>query len=203
SKLLEQFLFSSEKQHTLIGKCSGGEKRRLQLLGVIMSNPNFLILDEPTNDLDINTLNILEEYLNDFNGVVVIVSHDRYFIEKVALHYFNIVNHHIEIGLQPLDPPLEKSKVKEGSKNYEKNKRIRLSYLEQKELDQIDEQIKGLQEEITILIDEISANSIHYEVVIELSTKLTTKEKELEDKEERWLYLMDKQEQTLGVNNED
>lgn len=203
SQLLNQFLFPPKMQHNFVGKLSGGEKRRLQLLRVLMANPNFLILDEPTNDLDITTLNVLEDYLQVFEGCLILVSHDRYFMDRLVDHLFvfegqgkirdfpgNYTDYREKEGVPvaDLEPnPKEKAKPVLESKE-EKPSSRKLSYNEQRELAQLDKDIPKLEEKKTQLQESLN-NETEYEKLQAISEEIKALEKELEEKEMRWLEL--------------
>ncbi|MEM6641771.1 MAG: ABC-F family ATP-binding cassette domain-containing protein [Bacteroidota bacterium] len=206
SQLLNQFLFPPKMQHNYVGKLSGGEKRRLQLLRVLMSNPNFLILDEPTNDLDITTLNVLEDYLSSFTGCLMIVSHDRYFMDRLVDHLFvfegegkirdfpgNYTDYRDKHGTPTAETrsSLQKEKSerqKQAIDPVQATSGKKLGYNEQKELEELDAQIPKLEKEKVALQEAMNQEST-YEKLQELSTKLQQLEKELEEKELRWLEL--------------
>lgn len=214
SQMLEQFLFSPAMQYTPIEKLSGGEKRRLYLLRVLMEAPNVLILDEPTNDLDIATLTILEDYLDSFSGIVITVSHDRYFLDRVVNRIFafegNGVIRQYEGGFTDY---LEKKKAEEKlitssnnkkfegtkgnnsdeKKSWQKNReqKLKFSYKEQREYDTIDEDIAKLEERIAQLEQEIAENANQYTKLQELMEQKEEAEQALEEKMERWVYLND------------
>ncbi|MEQ9468735.1 MAG: ABC-F family ATP-binding cassette domain-containing protein [Ekhidna sp.] len=202
SQLLNQFLFPPKMQHNFVGKLSGGEKRRLQLLRVLMANPNFLILDEPTNDLDITTLNVLEDYLQKFAGCLMVVSHDRYFMDRLVDHLFvfegngkirdfpgNYTDYREKEGVPLAElPKQEKEKPKAEESSTEKPKSRKLSYNEQRELDQLDKDIPKLEARKAELQESL-LNETEYEKLQEISAKIKAIEEELEEKEMRWLEL--------------
>lgn len=203
SQMLEKFLFTGAMQYSLIGKLSGGEKRRLYLLYILMSAPNVLILDEPTNDLDIQTLTILEHYLDTFPGIVVTVSHDRYFLDRMVNRIFafegNGLVKQYEGGYSDYmltkgdDTPEEKKpeKAKEEKKSYQKDRsnKLKFTYSEQKEYETIDDDIADLELTIEKLEEDIANNAANYTKLNELMKEKEEREKQLEFKMERWMYL--------------
>ena len=223
SQMLERFLFTGSMQYSLISKLSGGERRRLYLLKVLMEAPNVLILDEPTNDLDIQTLSILENYLDSYEGIVITVSHDRYFLDRIVERIFafegNGVIKQYEGGF---------TDYKEASKEYEessqvitrskqivtenndgnvtskgkpKESKLKFSYMEQKEYNEIDEVIAKLEADIEELDKQIEESSTDYSKLNELMAQKEKLEKELEEKMNRWVYLNDLAEQIENVKN--
>lgn len=212
--MLERFLFDGNMQYSLIGKLSGGERRRLQLLRVLMSAPNVLILDEPTNDLDIQTLTILEDYLDHFDGIVITVSHDRYFLDRIVRRIFAFEQngkiqqyeggysdyliayerrHGQESGKelgQPAAKKKEELSVKEqknaGRKQPDK---LKFTYKEQREFETIESEIEDLENAIADLETEMMANASSYGKLSELTKEKEEKEALLEQKMERWEYL--------------
>lgn len=194
SQLLEQYMFSPALMNQEVCKLSGGEKRRLQLLAVLISNPNILFLDEPTNDLDIYTLEILENYLESFKGAVLVVSHDRYFLDKVADHLFIFENNDIkEVNGIISDyilknPQLENNEIKEAKKEV-KLDIPRFTSQEKKEYDNIEEVIEKLEEKINNYQKEKLTITTDYQKLIEIDNKINELNKELDDKIERWEYL--------------
>lgn len=203
SQMLEKFLFTGAMQYSLIGKLSGGEKRRLYLLYVLMGAPNVLFLDEPTNDLDIQTLTILEHYLDTFPGIVVTVSHDRYFLDRMVNRIFAFEGDGLvkqfEGGYSDYmltkgdDVPEEKKpeKPKEEKKSYQKDRssQLKFTYSEQKEYDTIDDDIAKLEANIEKLEADMVSNASNYGKLNELMKEKEEREKQLEVKMERWMYL--------------
>ncbi|MFQ3579720.1 MAG: ABC-F family ATP-binding cassette domain-containing protein [Bacteroidales bacterium] len=207
TRLLEDFLFSPAIQHTQVGKLSGGERKRLYLLTVLIQKPNFLILDEPTNDLDILTLGILEEYLQDFKGCVLIVSHDRFFMDKIVDHLF-IFEGNGEISLFPgnysdyreYQKKEKKNGITEIIKNdknsnteiYTKKSEKKLSYKEQKELETLEKEISTLEERKSVIESELSKNTSEIEKIQSLANELQTILEQISEKELRWMELEEK-----------
>lgn len=203
SQMLERFLFPPELQYTPLSKLSGGEQRRLYLLKVLMEAPNVLILDEPTNDLDIATLTILEDYLDTFQGIVITVSHDRYFLDRIVQRIFAFEENgkltQYEGGYTDY---LEKTKVttnvekpKEGNKGKkfqkEHQKKLKFTFREQKEFETIDDEIAQLEDRIDHLENEIMQNATNSLKLSELTAKKDETEAKLEEKMDRWVYLND------------
>lgn len=203
SQMLEKFLFTGAMQYSLIGKLSGGEKRRLYLLYVLMGAPNVLILDEPTNDLDIQTLTILEHYLDTFPGIVVTVSHDRYFLDRMVNRIFAFEGDGLvkqyeggysDYMLTKSDDVTEEKKPekpKEEKKSYQKDRssQLKFTYSEQKEYDTIDDDIAKLEANIEKLEADMVSNASNYGKLNELMKEKEEREKQLEAKMERWMYL--------------
>ena len=210
ARLLERFLFKGEDQYGLIGKLSGGERRRLYLCKVLMSAPNVLILDEPTNDLDITTLTVLEDYLDYFDGIVIAVSHDRYFLDRVVRRIFafnpdgtlrqsegGYTDYEIRLSLENQDNEVSKvSKASYNSVNEEKQgkakpreKKLKFSYNEQREYDTIEDDIATLEDEIASLEDAIAKNASDFIELQKLSAKKEEAEAKLGEKMDRWTYL--------------
>lgn len=207
-QMCERFLFDTTLQHTQISRLSGGEKRRLYLLNILMQAPNVLLLDEPTNDLDITTLTILEDYLDSFNGLVITVSHDRYFLDRVCDGLFIFKNQQITYhngGYSSYIDLKEENKVKEksdGAKRYQEQKqkqreaRVRLTSKEQKELETMEDTILDLENQINELNQQMSLYQNDYDKLVEISNLASKLNSELEAKNERWLELLEKQEQS-------
>ena len=203
SQMCERFLFTPKMQWTPIEKLSGGEKRRLYLLSVLMSAPNVLILDEPTNDLDIETLEILEDYLDGFAGIVITVSHDRYFLDRIVDRIFafeeNGILHQYEGGFSDYyeksgGMQAKQAKIAEkpkGKKEYNnhREKKLRFSYKEQKEYEVIDEEIAALEQKIAKLDSEIEMAATQYSRLTELTQEKSELEEQLEFKMNRWVEL--------------
>lgn len=208
SQFLNYFLFSPEQQHNYVYKLSGGEKRKLYLCTVLMKNPNFLVLDEPTNDLDIQTLQILEEYLQDFPGCVIVVSHDRYFMDKVVDHLL-VFKGDGEIQdfpgnyTQYRDYQKMKSKEEEQQKpakssntsgndtkkDYRNNQKRKLSFKEKREYEQLTDKIAQLEEEKQQLEEELCSGNLSVDELTEKSKRLPILKEELDELELRWLEL--------------
>jgi ATP-binding cassette subfamily F protein uup len=210
TQFMNYFLFPPEKQYTLIRKLSGGEKRRLYLLTVLMKNPNFLILDEPTNDLDILTLNVLEEYLAGFRGCVIVVSHDRYFMDKVVEHIFEYKGDGVikdfpgnytqlrekqkESERQPvLTKPLKNSSSDESTHTpLKKEKKQGLTFKEKREFEELTKEIGDLELEKKIIENEMSRGVLGNEELLSKSKRHGEIVKLLDDKELKWLELSEK-----------
>ena len=214
SQFLQFFLFTPEEQHNYVYKLSGGEKRKLYLCTVLMRNPNFLVLDEPTNDLDIQTLQVLEEYLQDFAGCVIVVSHDRYFMDKVVDHLLvfkgegeiqdfpgNYTQYREWSRMQAKDEAEQAKPAKNGNGTVEsdgagtakrdanfENKR-KMSYKEKREYEQLTQEIDALTEEQKKLEEELCSGNLSVEELTEKSKRLPEIKDELDEKEMRWLEL--------------
>lgn len=204
SQLMEKFLFTGEQQYNLVGKLSGGERKRLYLLKILITAPNVLLLDEPTNDLDITTLEILEDYIDNFKGAVIAVSHDRYFLDKIADSIWEFtgngeVNRYLggyTDYLEKRPAPVEISRQKdEKPKAKNKSARLKFSYNEQREFDSIDSEIEQLENEISRIDEEIGNSSSDFEKLQRLMEEKQTAEEKLEQKMDRWVYLNDLAEQ--------
>ena len=210
--MCEKFLFTPKQQWTPISKLLGGEKTRLYLLSVLMSAPNVLILDEPTNDLDIETLEILEEYLDGFAGIVITVSHDRYFLDRVVdrIFAFEAGGHLTQYeggytdyrdkcvssiynvasnGTSDTSKSKAAGQVKKVYNSHED--KIKFTYMEQKEYETIDDDIEKLETKVSELDDEIAKNATAYSKLAELTKEKEDVERQLEEKMERWEYLND------------
>ena len=205
SQFLQYFLFTPEQQHNYVYKLSGGERRKLYLCTVLMKNPNFLVLDEPTNDLDITTLQILEEYLADFPGCVIVVSHDRYFMDKVVDHLlvfkgdgvikdfpgnytqyrqWNAMQSKEEAKAEPKKQQAPRSS--DASKNVQKRK---MSFNEKREYEQLEKDIEALEAEQKRLEEELCSGTLSVEALTEKSKRLPVLKDELDEKSMRWLEL--------------
>lgn len=195
SQLLTKFLFPPEKQFGFVSKLSGGEKKRLQLMRVLMANPNFLILDEPSNDLDIDTLNVLEEFLENFPGVLVLVSHDRYLIDKLTEQLFifpgdgNIVIYNGNYADYKLE---QEALVKKPEKKTEKakvpEKKQKLNFKEQKEFEGLENEIAELEEKVNSMTEELSKTADHVELQ-KIAEEIEKTKTTLDEKTERWMEL--------------
>lgn len=202
-KMLERFLFNSTLQYQMIGRLSGGEKRRLYLLKILMEAPNVLILDEPTNDLDIATMMILEDYLDTFKGIVISVSHDRYFLNRVVNRIFAYENGSIVqyegnyddyIAKRPEVDSVTTGKSQETKRNEKTNvkprtEKLKMSYNEMREFETIDDDIAKLEEKIESLEKEILANSTDFVKLNKLTAEKEETEEMLSKKMEKWMYL--------------
>ncbi len=216
SRMCERFLFNADKQYSPIGKLSGGEKRRLYLLKILMEAPNVLVLDEPTNDLDIMTLTILEDYLVSFEGIIIAVSHDRYFLDKLVNRIFVFKGNGVieqsegnytdlkEKELERADEAKNtgsdsaKNAGKASGQNSESGgaswktnmpKKLKMTYAEQKEFETIEDDLAAIEDRIKALEAEIEASATSYSKLNELMEQKNAAEAELEAKTERWLYL--------------
>lgn len=229
SQMLERFLFTPDMQYAPIGKLSGGEKRRLYLLGVLSGGINVLLLDEPGNNLDIPTLTILEDFLNSFSGIVITVSHDRYFLDNVVDRIFEFDGHghltqyeggytdYIEAKQQRFGEAMAAGDVKKaggasadngssgassGGKNWKQNRpaKLKFTYKEQKEFETIDDDIAALEEKIEALDADMMANATNSGKLNDLMKEKAAAEAELEEKMERWVYLNDLAEKIEAQN---
>lgn len=197
SQMLERFLFDKDRQYQPIAKCSGGEKRRLYLCSILMQAPNILILDEPTNDLDTDTLTILEGYLEDFHGAVLAVSHDRYFLDRIADKLFVFENGTIQIKQQLYSDYLEEKQKKQSEPKVTKEdtrprqNTVRLTYMEKKELEKLNEQVPAIEEEVAALEEQLNCVTA-YEDIRRISQQLEERRKRMEEMENRFLVLSEK-----------
>lgn len=208
SQFLNYFLFSPEQQHNYVYKLSGGEKRKLYLCTVLMKNPNFLVLDEPTNDLDIQTLQILEEYLQDFPGCVIVVSHDRYFMDKVVDHLLvfkgdgeiqdfpgNYTQYRdyqkMKFKEEEQQKPAKSSNTSgnDAKKDYRNNQKRKLSFKEKREYEELTDKIAQLEEEKQQLEEELCSGNLSVDELTEKSKRLPILKEELDELELRWLEL--------------
>ena len=204
SQFLQHFLFTPEQQHNYVYKLSGGEKRKLYLCTVLMRNPNFLVLDEPTNDLDIVTLQILEEYLQDFPGCVIVVSHDRYFMDKVVDHLLvfkgqgeikdfpgNYTQYREWQALQPKESASaaqKPAKVTTDTRSERETKR-KMSFKEKREFEQLEKDIATLEDEKKQIEDALSSGTLSVDEITQMSKRLPLLNDELDEKSMRWLEL--------------
>ncbi|HAE66983.1 ABC-F family ATP-binding cassette domain-containing protein [Sphingobacterium multivorum] len=204
SQLLTHFLFPPEKQFGFVNKLSGGEKKRLQLMRVLMKNPNFLILDEPSNDLDIDTLNVLEDFLDNYKGVLILVSHDRYLLDKLTDQLFifegkgivqiyngNYADFKLEQEeIQKLEKEKQKRITQEQVKPIVKEEKKKLSYKEQLEYNKLEEEIEKLETQVALKTEELNQVTDHLKLS-SLAEEIQSIQKQIDDKSERWLYLAD------------
>ncbi len=200
-QLMERFLFDGPKQQTFVSKLSGGEKRRLYLLTLLIRNPNFLILDEPTNDLDIMTLQVLEEFLQQYPGVVVVVSHDRYFMDKIVEHVFvlgdgdqirDFPGNYTDFRLareEELNAAKAENVTTKAEQKSEQKSRVYVSQEDRKEFKKIEKQIQKLEEDKAKITEQFNSAGISSDKIIELSKQLQAIQAELEEKEMRWLEM--------------
>lgn len=201
SQFLQRFLFTPEEQYDYVYKLSGGQRRKLYLCTVLMENPNFLILDEPTNDLDIQTLQVLEEYLQDFPGCVIVVSHDRYFMDKVVDHILvfkgegviddfpgNYTQYRQYSVLQSKEEAKADASVKE-KKSYRNDSRRRMSYKEKREFEQLEKDIASLEQQQHEIEEALCSGTLSVEELTEKSRLLPKLKEEIDEKSMRWLEL--------------
>ena len=207
SQFLQHFLFSPETQHNYIAKLSGGERRRLYLCTVLMKSPNFLVLDEPTNDLDIVTLNVLEEYLQSFKGCVIVISHDRYFMDKVVDHLFvfhgnanvqdfpgNYTDYRLWREMKEEQERLEKENTKKTQPNPQEDRnanrpKVKMSYKEKREFEELEKEIAQLEEEKKELETLLCSGSLSTDDMLKKSNRIGEIIEALDRKELRWLEL--------------
>uniref|UniRef100_UPI000B2A0666 ATP-binding cassette domain-containing protein n=1 Tax=Candidatus Symbiothrix dinenymphae TaxID=467085 RepID=UPI000B2A0666 len=215
AQFLQHFLFTPDKQHSLVHTLSGGERRRLYLCTVLIKNPNFLVLDEPTNDLDIITLNVLEDYLATFKGCVIVVSHDRYFMDKVVDHLLvfkgqakiqdfpgNYTQYRCHCGLDPQSPVKEsnaeqKSNAERGIAGQARNDKkastkAKLTFSERRELEALDREIPALEAEQKALEQELSTGTLANDALLQKSQRIQKIIEMLDEKSMRWLELSEK-----------
>ncbi len=203
SQLLQQFLFTPEQQHDYVYKLSGGERRKLYLCTVLMRNPNFLVLDEPTNDLDIPTLQVLEEYLQDFPGCVIIVSHDRYFMDKIVDHLlvfkgmgevkdfpgnYTQYREWQKLASSNTVKP-QATDTKREKKNYRNDQRRKMTFKEKREFEQLEKDIATLEREQKQIEEELCSGTLSVDQLTEKSKRLPLIKDELDEKSMRWLEL--------------
>ncbi len=203
SQLLQQFLFTPEQQHDYVYKLSGGERRKLYLCTVLMRNPNFLVLDEPTNDLDIPTLQVLEEYLQDFPGCVIIVSHDRYFMDKIVDHLlvfkgmgevkdfpgnYTQYREWQKLASSNTEKP-QATDTKREKKNYRNDQRRKMTFKEKREFEQLEKDIATLEREQKQIEEELCSGTLSVDQLTEKSKRLPLIKDELDEKSMRWLEL--------------
>ena len=210
AKFLERFAFTPEQQYTYLSLLSGGEKRRLQLLTILYKSPNFLVLDEPTNDLDLQTLQLLEEFLLDYPGCLLLVSHDRYFMDKLVDHLFvfegdgivrdfpgNYSQYRIE---EENKQPILDTKENQDNNDFEEQKRLKkekekekkLSYKEKRELEDLEKEMPALEQEKSTLEAHLGSSGLSYDELQKTSERIQQIIHQLEEKEMRWLELSEK-----------
>ncbi|MFP5470276.1 MAG: ABC-F family ATP-binding cassette domain-containing protein [Bacteroidia bacterium] len=199
AQLLERFLFPRDMHYQFIRKLSGGEKRRLYLLTILMNNPNFLILDEPTNDLDIFTINALEEYLEMYDGCLLVVSHDRYFMNKMVHHTFvfegegevtDIIGNYEEYRIHRKEKSTQQRQEKREEKQIQKEKeKTKLSYKERVEFEQLEKEIEHLEQKKSTLTEKLSSSDIHHEELLKVGAEIEQVIATIETKSNRWLEL--------------
>lgn len=204
TQLLQYFLFTPEQQYNYVSKLSGGERRKLYLCTVLMRNPNFLVLDEPTNDLDIVTLQILEEYLQDFPGCVIVVSHDRYFMDKVVDHLlvfngqgvikdfpgnYTQYREWLSLSDEKIKSPVDVNKEENNKRSHKPEQRRRLSFKEKREFEQLEADIASLEEEQHRIEEALCGGTISVEEITAMSKRLPLLKEELDEKSMRWLEL--------------
>src|SRR6056297_585359 len=212
SQFLEHFMFTADMQYTPVHKLSGGEKRRLGLMMTLIKNPNFLILDEPTNDLDLTTLQKLEEFLESFGGCLILVSHDRFFMDKLVDHYFTFEGDGIirdfhgtyeEYRELKADENAEAKRKKSASKEKKPSKAEKkktksgnsLSFLERKEFNKLEKQIAALEKEKETVAGELNSSGLDYELLTKKSARFEDIEAEIDEKTMRWLELAERDEE--------
>lgn len=205
TQFMEKFGFSAEQQYTPLSKLSGGEKRRLHLLSILFENPNFLVLDEPTNDLDLQTLRTLEDFLKDFPGCLMIVSHDRYFMDRVVDHLFafegdavvkdfpgNYSQYRIWKEKEAGEKLTAKSKPQQQVSTEVKQNKTKLSFKEKFEFEQLEKELPDLEKEKIKLQEELNSGKLKYEDLMKTTERITEIMTSLNEKEMRWLELSDK-----------
>ena len=210
AQFLQYFMFTPQQQQNYVYKLSGGERRKLYLCTVLMKNPNFLVLDEPTNDLDIQTLQVLEEYLQDFPGCVIVVSHDRYFMDKVVDHLLvfkgegeikdfpgNYTQYREWQKLQTKEeaekaPKAEAKVAKKPTNSNNTTERKKLSFKEKREFEQLEKDIEQLETEKKAIEEALSSGTISVDEITEKSIRLPKLQDELDEKTMRWLELSER-----------
>ena len=224
SMMLERFLFDSSMQYAPIAKLSGGEKRRLYLLKVLMEAPNVLLLDEPSNDLDIPTLTILEDYLDSFAGIVIAVSHDRYFLDNIVDRIFAFegdghltqyeggYTDYVEAfsrknassGAGEVETVTETEKKKSSQADWKQNRpqKLKFTYKEQREFETIDDDIAALEEKLEKLDQDMAANATNSMKLREIMEEKDTTQAQLDEKMDRWVYLNDLAEKIEAQKNQ-
>jgi len=204
SQLLTHFLFPPEKQFGFVNKLSGGERKRLQLMRVLMKNPNFLILDEPSNDLDIDTLNVLEDFLDNYRGVLILVSHDRYLLDKLTDQLFifegtgkiRIYNGNYadfkseQEEIQKLEKEKQKKNTQDKTKPEVKEEKKKLSYKDQLEYNKLETEIENLELQVKAKTEELNQSTDHVKLST-LAEEIKIMQEQIDQKSERWLYLAD------------
>ena len=212
SQMAETFLFPSQMQYQKVSSLSGGEMRRLYLLRILMAAPNVLILDEPTNDLDLDTLNVLEDYLDSFQGAIIAVSHDRYFLDRITTHLFAVEDGRMVPYIGGYQSYLDAQEEKQAitlpvpSQNEPKaprrhNSALKFSYKEQRDFETIEDTVMQLEEKVEALAAEIDANAADYVKVAALMAEQEETQRKLDEATERWLFLQEKWEQIQAQKN--
>jgi ATP-binding cassette subfamily F protein uup len=205
SQFLSKFLFPTAQQYTPVSKLSGGEKKRLQLMQVLVKNPNFLILDEPTNDLDLDTLQLLEDFLSEFQGCLLLVSHDRYFMDNLVdqlilvegegeVNFFNgnYTDYRISLENKEKEPaPVTKAPVIETPVT-PVQKGAKLSFKEQKEFEELEKEMATLESEKEVLIEKLNGGSEDFQLLADWAKAIEAIKNTLEEKELRWLELSER-----------
>lgn len=208
-QMMERFMFPKDMQSVTIGRLSGGERRRLYLLSVLMEAPNVLLLDEPTNDLDIMTLSILEDYLQGFPGPILTVSHDRFFLDKMAESIFEVkgdgeicryIGNWSDWAEKRREEEAPPKAEKAGVQERPKQKKLKFSFNEQREFETIDDNLAALEEQIEACKREQEANCSDYVKLQEIQERQAALEEKLEEKTERWMYLMELKEKIDAQN---
>lgn len=205
SKFLERFAFTPEQQYTYLSKLSGGEKRRLQLLSILFKNPNFLVLDEPTNDLDLQTLQLLEEFLQEYQGCILVVSHDRYFMDKLVDHLFvfegnavitDFPGNYTQFRMMELEKALQTKSTGNKTETIEKpssqndnEKRTKMSFKEKREYEHLEKELVDLENEKKSLEEKMATSSLSFEELQHAANRIGVLLENIEEKEMRWLEL--------------